>query len=68
MPPASCCPTKPVSYAEPAIDEETAPYNLCEDLFKIYKIANLEVVALRGLDLRVRRRELMAIVGSSGSG
>lgn len=45
-----------------------APYILCEDLFKIYKIANLEVVALRGLDLKVRHGELMAIVGASGSG
>ena len=44
------------------------PYIDCQDLFKIYKIANLEVVALRGLDLRVSRGELMAIVGASGSG
>ncbi|MEE8412994.1 MAG: ABC transporter ATP-binding protein [Dehalococcoidales bacterium] len=43
-------------------------YIICEDLFKIYKIADLEVVALRGLDLRVRKGELMAIVGASGSG
>lgn len=43
-------------------------YIICEDLFKIYKIADLEVVALRGLDLKVRRGELMAIVGASGSG
>jgi len=43
-------------------------YISCEDLFKIYKIADLEVVALRGLDLKVRRGELMAIVGASGSG
>lgn len=49
-------------------DIEEPPYILCEDLFKIYKIANLEVVALRGLDLKVHRRELMAIVGASGSG
>jgi ABC-type lipoprotein export system ATPase subunit len=47
---------------------DDAPYILCEDLFKIYKIANLEVVALRGLDLKVRHGELMAIVGASGSG
>lgn len=40
----------------------------CEDLFKIYKLADLEVVALRGLDLKVRRGELIAIVGASGSG
>jgi len=43
-------------------------YVVCEDLFKIYKVAELEVVALRGLDLRVRAGELMAIVGASGSG
>jgi ABC-type lipoprotein export system ATPase subunit len=44
------------------------PYILCEDLFKIYKIADLEVVALRGLDLRVEQGEVVAIVGASGSG
>ena len=43
-------------------------YILCEDLFKIYKQDDLEVVALRGLDLKVQRGELMAIVGASGSG
>jgi ABC-type lipoprotein export system ATPase subunit len=43
-------------------------YIVCEDLFKIYKIAELEVVALRGLDLKVRTGELMAIIGASGSG
>lgn len=43
-------------------------YIVCEDLFKIYKIADLEVVALRGLDLRVRAGELIAIIGASGSG
>ncbi len=43
-------------------------YITCEDVFKIYKIADLEVVALRGLDLQVREKELMAIVGASGSG
>src|SRR3954447_10570249 len=43
-------------------------YIVCEDLFKIYKQEDLEVVALRGLDLKVRRGEMMAIVGASGSG
>ena len=43
-------------------------YIVCEDLFKIYKIADLEVVALRGLDLVVERGEVVAIVGASGSG
>jgi ABC-type lipoprotein export system ATPase subunit len=53
---------------EPFMEPGERPYILCEDLFKIYKIADLEVVALRGLDLKVRRGELMAIVGASGSG
>jgi ABC-type lipoprotein export system ATPase subunit len=44
------------------------PYLLCQDIFKIYKVADLEVVALRGLDLTVERGELVAIVGASGSG
>ena len=43
-------------------------YIVCEDLFKIYKIADLEVVALRGLDLVVARGEVVAVVGASGSG
>ncbi len=49
-------------------ERDDSLYISCEDLFKIYKIADLEVVALRGLDLKVRRGELMAIVGASGSG
>src|SRR5687767_15810222 len=55
---------------DPAIGRHDSDgyYIVCEDLFKIYKIANLEVVALRGLDLKIRHAELMAIVGASGSG
>jgi len=44
------------------------PYVICEDLFKIHKVADLEVVALRGLDLKIRTGEIMAVVGPSGSG
>ena len=40
----------------------------CENLVKIYKTSEIEVVALQGLDLLVKRGELMAIVGNSGSG
>ncbi|MHA7966526.1 ABC transporter ATP-binding protein [Paenibacillus sp. CAU 1782] len=40
----------------------------CEGLVKIYKTADLEVVALQGLDLTVEDGELMAIIGNSGSG
>ena len=40
----------------------------CDGLVKIYKVANLEVIALQGLDLEVRRGEMLGIVGASGSG
>ena len=40
----------------------------CENLVKIYKTSDVEVVALQGLDLDVEKGELMAIVGNSGSG
>ncbi|MGO4497950.1 ABC transporter ATP-binding protein [Paenibacillus sp. 2RAB27] len=40
----------------------------CENLVKIYKAADLEVVALQGLDLHIQEGELMAIIGNSGSG
>lgn len=40
----------------------------CENLVKIYKVADLEVVALQGLDLIVDQGDLVAIVGASGSG
>lgn len=40
----------------------------CENLVKIYKTKDLEVVALQGLDLIVETGELMAIIGNSGSG
>jgi ABC-type lipoprotein export system ATPase subunit/bifunctional DNA-binding transcriptional regulator/antitoxin component of YhaV-PrlF toxin-antitoxin module len=44
------------------------PFILCDGLVKIYQVAELEMVALRELNLTVEKGELMAIVGSSGSG
>lgn len=40
----------------------------CDNLVKIYKTSEIEVVALQGLDLEIKKGELMAIVGNSGSG
>ena len=56
-------------WADAAEEDEVAPaYVEANDLFKIYKPADLEVVALRGVDLEVRSGELIGIVGASGSG
>ena len=48
--------------------ETTGEFVVCENLMKIYKTDETEVVALSGLDLTVARGELMAIIGNSGSG
>jgi ABC-type lipoprotein export system ATPase subunit len=45
-----------------------APLIICDNLVKIYKVAELEVVALQGLDLTVAPGEMLGIVGASGSG
>jgi ABC-type lipoprotein export system ATPase subunit len=41
---------------------------VCDNLVKIYKQADLEVIALQGLDLVVGPGEFVAIMGASGSG
>ena len=40
----------------------------CTGLYKIFKVSDLEVVALRGVDLDIGYGELISIVGASGSG
>ena len=41
---------------------------VAENLVKIYKTKDSEVMALQGLDLLIERGEVMAIIGNSGSG
>ena len=62
-----------MSESEKGTQQETTesgrpPMIECENLVKIYKTAEIEVVALQGLDLLVEAGELMAIIGNSGSG
>jgi ABC-type lipoprotein export system ATPase subunit len=45
-----------------------APIITCENLVKIYRVGDFEVMALQGLDLTVQPGELVGIVGVSGSG
>ncbi len=44
------------------------PIITCNDLVKIYKINDIEVLALQGLEFTVRRGEMVGVVGASGSG
>jgi putative ABC transport system ATP-binding protein len=45
-----------------------APLIECEALWKIYRLGDVEVQALRGLDLSIHRGEFVAVMGASGSG
>jgi putative ABC transport system ATP-binding protein len=56
-------------YREPEYREEIT-FSALEfhDVFKIFRSGPAETVALRGLDLRVEEREIVALFGPSGSG
>ena len=49
-------------------NELRQPIIECDNLVKIYKTEDIEVMALQGLDARVEAGELVAIIGNSGSG
>ena len=47
---------------------DTQSFVVCDNLFKIYAVADLEVVALQGLNLELAKGEMAALVGPSGVG
>jgi peptide/nickel transport system ATP-binding protein len=47
---------------------DQGPLVLCQSLFKIFQLGEVEVVALQGLDLEVAPGEMLALIGPSGVG
>jgi peptide/nickel transport system ATP-binding protein len=47
---------------------EPKPFVLCDNLVKIYKIVDVEAIALQGLNLEISQGEMLALVGPSGVG
>src|SRR5881397_2674139 len=57
-------------YIEPEQGEPEREWPALEllDVFKIYRSGPVETVALRGLDISIERREVVAVLGPSGCG
>ena len=57
-------------YREPEVGPAEIDWPALElhDVFKIYRSGPVETVALRGLELRVERSEVVAVLGPSGCG
>lgn len=51
-----------------ATEDESVSYITCKRVVKVYRVAQHELVALRGIDFSMERGEMVAIVGPSGAG
>jgi len=60
--------TAPETTSELALEHDAGPVIALERIHKTYKMGDIEVHALRGASMLVRRGEFVAIMGPSGSG
>lgn len=44
------------------------PFIVCKQIVKAYTVSDHEIVALRGIDFKMERGEMVAIIGPSGAG
>lgn len=49
-------------------EKEEEKLIVCEGLVRIYRTEESKVMALQGLELEIRRGEMLALIGKSGSG
>lgn len=52
----------------PAVNPQADPIILVRELTKTFHVGDIDVHALRGVDLNVRRGEFLSVIGPSGSG
>ena len=60
--------TKNNAFNEGVVIKKGEPFIVSQNLVKLYQVDEIEVFALQGLDMVIRKEEVIALIGASGSG